>query len=147
MNFQEIISNLPFTEPFLFVDEIESVSDTEIWGNYTFPKNSFFYAGHFKNNPVTPGTILSECMAQIGLVSFGIHLLRDEFKTTENFQPKIALTSTEIEFYLPVYPNEKVRVFSKKVYFRFNKLKCAIKMYNQKGNLVSKGEISGMMKL
>lgn len=145
-NLQEIISKLPFSEPFLFVDEIESVSENGIQGNYTFPENSFFYKGHFKKNPVTPGVILTECMAQIGLVSLGIILLKSKFDSLKNFRPQIALVSTEIEFFQPVFPKEKVTVVSEKVYFRFNKLKCAVKMFNEQGNLVCKGEISGMMK-
>jgi 3-hydroxyacyl-[acyl-carrier-protein] dehydratase len=44
-----------------------------------------------------------------------------------------------------VYPNEKVRVVSEKEYFRFNKLKCAVKMYNINDELVCRGTISGMI--
>ena len=60
-------------------------------------------------------------------------------------KPQIALTSNQIDFFLPVYPNEKVKVVSEKEYFRFNKLKCAVKMYNEKDELVCRGTISGMV--
>lgn len=138
---KEILSKLPYSEPFLFVDEIVSVSETEIKGNYTFKKNAGFYQGHFKNNPVTPGVILTECMAQIGVVCLGIFLLGE--KTDGNIQ--IAMTSTNMDFYLPVFPGKKVSVVSEKRYFRFNKLKCSVKMYNEQQKLVCKGEIAGMI--
>ncbi|HET8809439.1 MAG TPA: hydroxymyristoyl-ACP dehydratase [Flavobacteriaceae bacterium] len=144
MKSSEIISKLPYSEPFLFVDEIESVSEKDIQGNYTFRKNAFFYQGHFKNNPITPGVILTECMAQIGVVSFGIYLLGVSSASTPD-NAKIALTSTKIEFYEPVFPEEKVTVVSEKIYFRFHKLKCSVKMYNKQRKLVCKGEISGMI--
>ena len=143
----EIISKLPYAEPFLFVNEIEHVSKGGIRGNYTFPNNSFFYQGHFKNKPVTPGVILIECMAQIGVVAFGLFLLKDDGReTSKKNLPKIAMSSTKIEFFQTVFPGEKVTVVSEKIYSRFNKLKCAVKMYNEKQKIVCKGEIAGMLK-
>ena len=82
-------------------------------------------------------------MAQIGLVCLGIYLLKKELSSEK--KPKIALTSNQVDFYLPVLPNEKVTVTSKKMYFRFNKLKCMVKLFNVKKELVCRGEISGMI--
>ena len=142
MENKHIIDSLPYSAPFLFVGEIFSVSEESISGNYTFKKDSFFYKGHFKNNPVTPGVILTECMAQIGLVCFGIYLLQKE---NISEKPTFALSSTEIDFYFPVFPGEKVTVVSEKIYFRFQKLKCSVKMQNAKDEIVAKGTISGMI--
>ncbi|MBT8243649.1 MAG: hydroxymyristoyl-ACP dehydratase [Winogradskyella sp.] len=144
MNSEQIISLLPYEKPFLFVDGIDAISDESITGHYTFKKDESFYEGHFKNNPMTPGVILTECMAQIGLVCLGIYLLKDEL---ESDNPQIALTSNQVDFYLPVLPGEKVTVISEKEVFRFNKLKCKVKMLNTKGELVARGIISGMMKV
>ncbi|MNI87774.1 hypothetical protein D3C73_1450010 [compost metagenome] len=58
----------------------------------------------------------------------------------------MALTSSEIQFLKPVYPKEKVTVFSDKIYFRFGKLKCAVTLKNEAGYEVCKGTLSGMMK-
>lgn len=143
MNKKEIIKHLPYTNPFLFVDDLTEINDNGITGSYTFKKEAYFYKGHFKNNPITPGVILIETMAQIGVVCLGIYLLKDEISSEK--KPQIALTSNQIDFYLPVLPNEKVTVISEKVYFRFNKLKCKVKMMNIKNELVCRGEISGMI--
>lgn len=142
MKHNYILDLLPYTEPFLFVDEIIFVSEESISGSYTFSKEAFFYKGHFKNNPITPGVILTECMAQIGLVSFGIYLLKNENVSEKS---TFALSSTEIDFYLPVFPGEKVTVISEKIYFRFQKLKCKVKLLNAKDEIVAKGTISGMI--
>jgi len=145
MNSEDIIAKLPYQHPFLFVDEILSVNENEISGSYTYHASHDFYKGHFKDNPVTPGVILTETMAQIGLVSFGIYLLGESGNPIDDL--KIALTSTEIDFFRPVFPSEKVLVKSKKEYFRFNKLKCKVEMYNEKGDLVCRGKIAGMMQV
>jgi len=65
MTFENIISLLPYQSPFLFIDDLHKIDEEGIIGTYTFHETSFFYRGHFKNNPVTPGVILTETMAQI----------------------------------------------------------------------------------
>jgi len=141
MKKEEIISKLPYSKPFLFVDELLHIDENRVEGTYTFDENLDFYKGHFKDNPITPGVILTEVMAQIGLVCLGIYLLNEEF----NKNTSIALTSTEIEFLKPVFPNEKVKVISEKLYFRFGKLKCKVTMKNANGEVVCIGTIAGMI--
>jgi 3-hydroxyacyl-[acyl-carrier-protein] dehydratase len=143
MAFEEIIEKLPYQQPFLFVDEILAVNENGISGSYTYHASHDFYRGHFKDRPVTPGVILTETMAQIGLVSFGIYLLSKSLNSIDEI--KIALTSTEVDFFKPVFPAEKVLVKSEKEYFRFNKLKCKVEMFDENGDLVCRGRIAGMM--
>ncbi len=141
METSEIISKLPYSKSFLFVDEILSISENGVEGTFTYDENLEFYKGHFKNNPVTPGVILTETMAQIGVVCLGIYLLGSEL----NANTKIGMTSSEIEYLKPVFPNEKVIVLSEKIYYRFGKLKCKVKMFNNSGLEVCTGTISGMI--
>lgn len=142
MSSSEIIALLPYSKPFLFVDELVAINENGVEGNYTFSDDLDFYKGHFIDNPITPGVILTETMAQIGVVCLGIYLTND----TISKNSLIALTSSEIEFLKPVFPNEKVTVFSQKIYFRFGKLKCKVSMINQNKEEVCRGFISGMIK-
>ncbi len=143
MNASQIINNLPYQAPFLFVDALTEISEKGITGNYTFKETAFFYEGHFKENPITPGVLLIETMAQIGVVCLGIYLLKNEISSDK--KPKIALTSSQVDFFIPVLPKEKVTVISEKEYYRFNKLKCTVKKLNTKNELVCRGTISGMI--
>ncbi len=137
-----ILKQLPYSEPFLFVEELLNINDKGAEGNYTFSSDEDFYKGHFKNDPVTPGVILTECCAQIGLVCLGIYLLGQKTKL-ENIG--IGMSSSEMEFLLPVFPGERVRVVSNLIYFRFQKLKCEVKMYDEDDKLVCKGVLAGMI--
>ncbi|MDP2454641.1 MULTISPECIES: 3-hydroxyacyl-ACP dehydratase FabZ family protein [unclassified Kaistella] len=142
MKNEEILEKLPYAIPFLFVDDLVSVDENGVTGTFTFKEDLDFYKGHFKNNPITPGVILTETMAQIGLVCLGIFLVGNDL--TEESQ--IGLTSTDIEFLKPVFPGEKVTVISEKIYFRFNKLKCKVKMSNEQSEIVCEGSIAGIIK-
>lgn len=141
MKLNDIIKQLPYSEPFLFVDELLHADENGVTGTYTFKENLDFYKGHFKDNPVTPGVILTETMAQIGMVCLGIFLLGNELE--EN--TVIAFTSADMEFLKPVYPNEKVTVTSEKLFFRFGKLKCNAVMKNEAGQEVCRGALAGMI--
>jgi len=141
---EHIVNRLPYKHPFLFVDTLISISSEGAEGTYTFKEDAYFYEGHFKNHPVTPGVILTECMAQIGVVCLGILLLNANDGTPSE-EPKIAMSSSQVDYLLPVYPRETVRVVSEKEYFRFGKLKCKVKLYNSEGKIACQGVISGMI--
>lgn len=138
---KNIIAQLPYGDPFLFVDTLDRLDEEGVDGSYTFREESHFYQGHFKDHPVTPGVLLTECCAQIGLVCLGIYLAGMQGIKKASF----AMSSSEMQFFLPVYPGELVRVRSQKHYFRFNKLKCGVRMYNEQQQLVCKGILAGML--
>jgi len=143
-----ILNHLPYKSSFRFVDHITSLSEDEVIGEYKLKKDAFFYEDHFEGNPVTPGVIITEIMAQIGLVVLGIFLVlkETEFNFDENDSLYPLLTSTDVSFYKMVLPEEKVTVISKKQYFRYGKLKCYVEMLNSSKELVAKGMFSGIIK-
>lgn len=61
-----ISQTLPHKYPFLLVDKIISISDTDIVGVKNVTMNEQFFQGHFPNNPVMPGVLQIEAMAQVG---------------------------------------------------------------------------------
>src|SRR5580692_2720911 len=73
--FSYIFDLLPYKSSFRFVEEISFLDVNGVVGHYTLREDAFFYEDHFPGHPVTPGAILTEIMAQIGLVVLGIHLI------------------------------------------------------------------------
>lgn len=160
-----IVHQLPYSRPFLFVDELTAVDENGCEGFYTFREDDFFYQGHFKNHPVTPGVILTECMAQIGLVCLGIYLVQDSslkierlvrlntskssaqvgVEASEGEAQKFVFSESNVLFEKTVYPGEKVKVVSQKIYWRLGKLKCRVEMFNERGVRVCFGELSGII--
>lgn len=138
-----IIEKLPYGKGFLFVDEIIEVSNQHIVGSYFFSEELNFYNSHFKQTPITPGVLITECAAQIGLACFGIFLLsKDTTHTNNSF---MALSESNMVFNTPLYPNETCIVRADLVYFRFNKLKVKVEIKTNKNQLIAKGLLSGML--
>ncbi len=137
-----ILERFPIKHPYRFIDDIHLLEKGRIHGSYTFREEESFYEGHFPGNPVTPGAILSETMAQIGLLAYGIFLMWEQpgFE-----QLRFLLVSSELKFRNIVLPGERVDVYAEEVYFRFRKLKCKARMEVAGKGIVCRGTLSGMI--
>jgi 3-hydroxyacyl-[acyl-carrier-protein] dehydratase len=167
--FSYIFDLLPYKSSFRFVEEISFLDVNGVVGHYTLREDAFFYEDHFPGHPVTPGAILTEIMAQIGLVVLGIHLIvigaeAGAAATTsspaanpdgrEAVTPAAAgegivfplLSSVNVDFHKMALPGQRLTVTSKKDYFRFDKLKCHVEMHDAAGELIAKGVFSGFIK-
>lgn len=140
--YQKIKEIMPYARPFLFVDEFLEITNEGARGTYTYKEDEFFYQGHFPGNPITPGAIMIETMAQIGLVGLGIYINKSYEKDELE---KFVFVSSEVQFFKKVLPGEKVTAVSEKIYFRFRRLKCKVELLNEAGEMVCKGTMSGLV--
>lgn len=144
MEVSKILEHLPQQAPFRFLDEIVEIDEDRIVGRYTFKQDEFFYKGHFPGHPVTPGVILTEAMAQTGVVALGLYLLY--LKEGEEVLNKWTtfFTDCQMDYYKPVLPGQTVIIKGEKKFFRRMKLKSSVQMYIENGDLVAEGTVSGM---
>ncbi len=140
----QILSLIPQQKPFRFVDEILEMDEHTIKGAYTFKKDEFFYEGHFPENPVTPGVILIETMAQTGAVAHALYQMMLQGMNAEQIKNKVTLFSLadEIEFAKVVLPGSRVIVTGEKAYYRRGSFKSKVSM-TLDGQAVCSGVLTG----
>ncbi len=138
---QQVLELIPQAPPFRFIDRLLELSDNHAVSEYRFTGEESFYQGHFAGNPVTPGVILIEVMAQTGLVALGIHLLRKE-----NREAKLTtlFTDCQVEFLDVVRPDAVVTARAERVFWRMNKLRSKVEVTLENGAVAASGTISGM---
>lgn len=141
---EEVLALVPQQAPFRFIDEILELDDEHIVAGYTFSPEHDFYRGHFPGNPITPGVILVETMAQAGVVAFGIYLYARQTSREEVAKLLTVFTDANVEFSGTVRPGDRVRTTGRVKFFRRRKLRATVEMTLDDGTLVCSGELSGM---
>jgi 3-hydroxyacyl-[acyl-carrier-protein] dehydratase len=141
----EVLARVPQQEPFRFIDGIDELDAEHIVAHYTFRNDADFYRGHFPGRPITPGVILTEAMAQAGVVAFGIYLVSLEEGGRDDVDKLLTIfTDASVEFTGMVLPGQRVTTTGRKEIFRRRKLRAAVEMRLDDGTVVAAGTLSGM---
>ncbi len=101
---QDILSFLPHRYPFLLVDRIlEVVPGEKIVGLKNVTMNEPFFQGHFPGNPIMPGVLIVEAMAQTG----GMLFLASQ-KQEQNDAVFYFMGMDKVRFRKPVVPGDQL---------------------------------------
>lgn len=70
LNKDEVKNIIPQREPFLMIDEVENLEPGKCAVCYkNVDENEYYFKGHFPGNPVMPGVLITESLAQAGAVA------------------------------------------------------------------------------
>ncbi len=103
MNQEEIKQIIPHREPFILVDEVESMEGDTIVCYKNVTGEEDFFRGHFPSYPVMPGVLIVEALAQAGAISI---------LSKEAFRGKIAFFGgiDKVRFKRQVVPGDRLRL-------------------------------------
>ena len=142
---QAVLETVPQEAPFRFIDDILELESDRIVSTYTFKQDEYFYKGHFKDNPITPGVILIETMAQTGVVALGIYQLMEQGLGADQLReitPLFAFAD-QIEFSGIVKPGDRVTIHGEKVYFRRGNIQSKVHIADETGRFICNGLLTG----
>ena len=99
MNKEEIMNILPHRDNMLLLDDVENIDGTAV-GHYLVRGDEFFLKGHFPGNPIVPGVILCEILAQSACI------LMNDVMTDGKLAVYTGLNN--VKFRSPVKPGDTV---------------------------------------
>lgn len=103
---------LPHRAPFLFVDRVIRLTpEKHIIAERTLHPEEFFFEGHFPGNPIMPGVLVTDALAQTSGLLWGLSKMaqgQDETGTPRLF----FLASSSMKYKNPAIPGETVRLES-----------------------------------
>jgi beta-hydroxyacyl-ACP dehydratase FabZ len=142
LDYNGILKLLPHRYPFLLIDKVLRIEDENIvvaQKNVTF--NEPFFQGHFPSEPVMPGVLIVEAMAQAGAL-----LLFVVDKTAFEAQKRPAFTAIDAcRFRKPVRPGDVLIFKAHLLQYRRGMGKLEVKVYNQREELVAEANIMATM--
>tara|TARA_Y100000591_G_scaffold145445_1_gene124916 strand:+ start:364 stop:819 length:456 start_codon:yes stop_codon:yes gene_type:complete len=141
LNLNQIKELIPHREPFLYLDSlVDIIKLKKATGIKIFTEDEDFFKGHFPRNPVVPGVILVEMMAQTAaaLIAYSLR--------SETFDKIVYLMNVESsKFRNPVFPEMKVKADVESLRSRGRVWKFYGRMYDEKSNLVCESIWSAMI--
>ncbi|MDH3684982.1 MAG: beta-hydroxyacyl-ACP dehydratase [Myxococcales bacterium] len=141
---KEVLDRIPQQEPFRFIDEISEIDGEHCLASYRWREDADFYRGHFPGDPVTPGVLLVEALAQASVVAMGAYIFHRDFPEDEAAKIVPFFTDANVDFSGVVRPGERVFTEARKVFFRRRKLRIEGEMKLEDGTVVLSGTLSGL---
>ncbi len=140
INKEKIKELIPHRPPFLFVDSCEIITPGEHGiSSRFFSEDEYFFEGHFPSNPIVPGVIIIEAMAQTAGIVVSYKLREYEEKSV------LFMSVSKAKFRKPILPKNNI-TFEVKF---LNKVKNVYKFegiaFNDNKAVVSEAEFSAMI--
>ena len=139
LNIEDIKKLIPHREPFIFIEEVIVIERGKIGESYRiFEETEYFFKGHFPNNPIVPGVVIVEAMAQTAGVVVSENLINNDDKSV------LFMSINKAKFRKPVLPNYKIKFYVELI----NNIKNVYKFMGRafhKDDLVAESEFSAMI--
>ncbi|MFA6287415.1 MAG: bifunctional UDP-3-O-[3-hydroxymyristoyl] N-acetylglucosamine deacetylase/3-hydroxyacyl-ACP dehydratase [Opitutaceae bacterium] len=135
LDIRRVLDMLPHRYPFVMIDRVvEFIGEDELVAIKNVTINEPFFQGHFPNNPVMPGVLQLESMAQAA----GILMLR---RGSSEGKTSFFMSADKVKFRKPVRPGDQIIINAKLTKSRGSKLAQAECNCTVDGSVVSSAEL------
>jgi len=135
LDIKRVLDTLPHRYPFLMIDKVvEFVGDDELTAVKNVTYNEPYFMGHFPGEPVMPGVLQIEAMAQAA----GIIMLR---RTSNEGKTAFFMSCDKVKFRKAVRPGDQLVIRARLTKSRGNKIGVAEATCTVDGEVVSSGEL------
>jgi len=139
LNIEDIKKLIPHRKPFLFIEECKIIVKGKIGESFRiFDESEYFFEGHFPNQPIVPGVVIVEAMAQTAGVVVSENLIDNKDKSV------LFMSISKAKFRKPVLPNFKIKFHVEMINNVKNVYKFLGKAYHN-DLLVAESEFSAMI--
>ena len=139
LNIEEIKKLIPHRKPFLFIEECKILERGKIGESWRiFYDDEYFFEGHFPDNPIVPGVVIVEAMAQTA------GIVVSETLSNNKDQSVLFMSISKAKFRKPVLPNYKIKFYVEMTNNVKNVYKFLGKAFHNE-SLVSESEFSAMI--
>ena len=139
LNIDEIKKLIPHRPPFLFIEECKIIKKGKIGESIRkFTQDEYFFEGHFPNNPIVPGVVIVEALAQTAGVVVSQNISKDYNQSV------LFMSINKAKFRKPVLPDYQIKFYVQLLNNIKNVYKFLGKAYYN-DMLVSEAEFSAMI--
>ena len=139
LSIEQIKNLIPHRKPFLFIEECKIIEKGKVGeSTRTFYENEYFFEGHFPDNPIVPGVVIVEAMAQTAGVVVSETLIDNKDQSV------LFMSINKAKFRKPVLPNYNIKFYVEMLNNIKNVYKFLGKAYHDE-SLVAESEFSAMI--
>ena len=139
LTIEKIKNLIPHRKPFLFIEECKIIERGKVGeSTRTFYENEYFFEGHFPDNPIVPGVVIVEAMAQTAGVVVSESLIDNKDQSV------LFMSINKAKFRKPVLPNYNIKFYVEMLNNIKNVYKFLGKAYHDE-SLVAESEFSAMI--
>lgn len=109
-----IMGQLPHRHPFLMIDRVLKYGGDEVIAVKNVSFNEGFFAGHFPGEPIMPGVMIGECMAQSAAFLDGGEDARTAGQAPASRRPPL-LSTMNLKLHKPVVPGDRLMISARRI--------------------------------
>lgn len=137
---KDIRELIPHREPFIFIDNVISAESGLVVASKHIKKDEVYFKGHFPGNPLVPGVLIVESMAQTSGIACAVYSSEQKNVSLKQAGAYFLSRISDVKFKYAVLPGDTLIIKSKVVHYFDSFFKTEVSC-EVNGRIVAEGEL------